>query len=214
MLHFLDLLYLPEIIRTKIISRHHDDSLAEHFGIEKTRELFTWKYSWPTLRADIDAYVKGCNICLTLKIVRDKPYRDLQSLPVPTYGWKDLSMDFVKKLPVSTNWKSETYDSILLIVDWLSKMVHYKPVKVTIDTPELAKVIINGVVRHHDLPDFIVSDWCSVFNSKFWSLLCYFLGIKQRLFTVFNPQIDPQTERQNSTMKPYLRAFINYKQND
>ena len=36
--------YVPEIIRTELISRHHDDPLAGHFGIEKTRELLFRKY--------------------------------------------------------------------------------------------------------------------------------------------------------------------------
>ena len=123
-------------------------------------------------------------------------------------------MDFVTGLPISTNWKGESYDSILVIVDWLTKMVHYEPVKVTIDAPALAEVIIDVVVRHHGLPDSIVSDRGSVFTSKFWSSLCYFLGIKRRLSTAFYPQTDGQTERQNSTMEAYLRAFVNYEQND
>ncbi len=33
------LLYVPEIVKTELISRHHDDPLAGHFGIDKTREL-------------------------------------------------------------------------------------------------------------------------------------------------------------------------------
>ena len=123
-------------------------------------------------------------------------------------------MDFVTSLPISTNWKGESYDSILVNVDWLTKMVHYEPVKVIIDAPGLAEVIINVVVCHHGLPDSIVSDRKSVFTSKFWSSLCYFLGIKQKLSTAFHPQTDGQTERQNSTMEAYLRAFINYEQND
>ena len=55
-------------------------------------------------------------------------------------------MDFVTRLPVSTDWKGESYDSILVIVDRLTKMVHYKPVKVTIDAPGLAEVILDVVV--------------------------------------------------------------------
>ena len=69
-------------------------------------------------------------------------------------------------------------------------MVHYKLVKVTINAPGLGKVILDVVVRHHNIPDFIVSDQGSVFTSKFWSSFCYFLGIKKRLFTAFYPQID------------------------
>ena len=40
----------------------------------------------------------------------------------------------------------------------LTKIVHYKLVKITIDTPGLAKVIIDIEVRHHGLPDFIITD--------------------------------------------------------
>ena len=109
--------FVPEAIRTKIISRHHDDPLAGHFGIDKTKDLIGRKYYWPSLRKDIEAYVKGCDICLGSKAVRHKPYGDLQSLPTPTHRWKDLSMDFVMGLPISTDWKGDSYDSILVIVD-------------------------------------------------------------------------------------------------
>ena len=76
---------MPEIVKTEIISRHHDYPLAGYFGIEKSQELVAQKYYWPTLRADIKAYVKGCDICLALKAVKHKLYGDLQSLPIPTH---------------------------------------------------------------------------------------------------------------------------------
>ena len=204
MLHYQGLPYVPEIIRTELISRHHDDPLAGHFGIVKTHELIARKYYWPTLCHDVEDYVKECNVCLTSKAVRHKLYGDLQFLPILTHHWKDLSMDFVTGLPVSTDWKGDSYDLILVIVDRLTKMVHYKPVKITIDTPGLAKVIIDVVVRHHGLPDLIVTDRGLLFTSKFWSSLYYFLGIKRKLSTAFHPQTDGQTERQNSTMEAYL----------
>ena len=78
----------------------------------------------------------------------------------------------------------------------------------------MAEVMIDVIVRHHGPPDSIMSDQGSVFTSKFWSSLCYFLGIKWRLSTAFHPQTDGQTERQNSTMEAYLWAFVNFEQND
>ena len=123
-------------------------------------------------------------------------------------------MDFVTGLPQSADWRDDSYDSILVIVNWLMKMVHYEPVQTTITAPALAEVILNIVVRHHGLPDSIVSDRGSVFTSKFWSSLCYFLSIKRRLSTAFHPQTDGQTERQNSTIKAYLRAFVNYEKDN
>ena len=93
-------------------------------------------------------------------------------------------------------------------------MLHYKPVKVTIDAPGLAKVIIDVVVRHHGLLDSIVTNWGLLFTSKFSSLLCYFLGIKRRLSIGFYPQTNSQTERQISIMKAYFWAFVNFEQNN
>ena len=121
---------------------------------------------------------------------------------------------FCHKFANFNGLKGDSCDSILVIVDWLTKMVHYKLVKIIIDAPGLAKVIIDVVVRHHNLLDLIIINRGSLFTSKFWSLLYYFLGITQKLSTAFHPQIDRQTKKQNSIMEAYLRAFVNFKQND
>ena len=94
------------------------------------------------------------------------------------------------------------------------KIIHYEPVKVTINILGFAEVIIYVVVRHHGLPNLIVTNRGSLFILKFWSLLCYFLYIKQKLSTAFYLRTDGQIERQNSTMKVYLRAFVNFEQNN
>ena len=123
-------------------------------------------------------------------------------------------MDFVTGLLISTNWKGDSYESIFIIIDWLTKMVHYKPVKITIDAQGLAEVIIDVVVWYHGLPDLIVTNKGSLFISKFWSSFCYFFGIKHWLSTAFYPQTNGQTKWQNSNIEAYLRAFINFEQND
>ena len=213
-LHHQGLLFVPGAIQTKLISRHYNDPLAGHYSIKKTYELLVQKYFLPSLQHDIDAYVKDCDVCFESKAMRHKPYGNLQSLLVPIYPWKDLSMDFVTGSPISTNWKGDSYDSILVIVDRLTKIVYYEPVKITINTPGLAEVIIAVVVRYHDLLNSIVTDTGSLFTLKFWSLLCYFLNSKRRLSNAFHLQTNGQTKRQNSTMEAYLQAFVNFKQND
>ena len=163
---------------------------------------------------DVDDYVKGCDICLASKIVQYKPYGNLQSLPVLTHYWKDLLRDFVTGLPILTDWEGNSYNSILVIVNWLTKLICYKLVKVIINVPGLAEVIIDVVVRYHDLPDPIVINRESLLTSKFWLLLYYFLGIKRKLSTVCYPQTDGQTKKQNSIVEAYFRTFVNFEQND
>ena len=82
-------------------------------------------------------------------------------------------------LPLSADWKGNSYDSIFVIVDRLTKMVHYEPVKVTINASGLAEVIIIVVVQHYGLSDSIISDREAIFISKFWFSLCYFFGVKR-----------------------------------
>ena len=74
------------INKTKeLISRHHNNLLARNFDINKTKELTSQKYYWPNLKKNVEAYVKDCNICLALKIVRYKPYNNLKILLLLTY---------------------------------------------------------------------------------------------------------------------------------
>lgn len=123
------------------------------------------------LRHNVETYVKSCNVYVAFKAVRYKPHNNLQLLSVTMHCWKDLFIDFIKELPIFTNYKGESFDSILVIVNRLTKIVYYQPFKVIINTLSLAKVVIEEVVRHYGLPDSIVNDCKSVFTSKFWTSL-------------------------------------------
>lgn len=59
------------------------------------------------------------------------------------YQYKDPFMDFITGLLVLTNWKDETHDSILVIVDKLRKLVHYKMVKLIINIPSFIVILID-----------------------------------------------------------------------
>ena len=109
--------YIPEIIHAKLISSHHDNPLVRQFGIDKTRELIGQKYYLPSLRKDVENYVKGCNVCLTSKTICHKLIGNLKSLLIPTHQWMDLSIDFVIGLLLFVGWKSDSYDLTLIIVN-------------------------------------------------------------------------------------------------
>ena len=123
-------------------------------------------------------------------------------------------MDFVTGLPKSKNWRKVEYDSILVIVDQLIKIVHYEPVLTTLDAEQLAEVLIETVIKYYILPDSIVTNQGSLFTSKFWSSFCYYLNVKCRLSTALHPQTDGQSKRQNSTIKGFLQAYCRFQQKD
>lgn len=76
-------------------------------------------------------------------------------------------MDFVIGLRVLNNWKDETYNFILVIIDSLMKMVYYELINVTFNAPKLNKVIFNVVVWYHGLPNLIAINRSLLFILKF-----------------------------------------------
>src|SRR4051812_45626715 len=63
--------------------------------------------------------------------------------------------------------------------------------------PETARLFLDNIVKHHSLPQSIVSDHDLCFTSRFWKLLMHLLGIKLMMSTAFHPQTNGQTERMN-----------------
>ena len=206
-------MYVPkkEGLRTKLLQMHHDDPLAGHFGRARTEELLRRNYHWVNMQEDITKYVKSCGICQTAQTPRHRPYGKLESLPIPSRPFAELSMDFITGLPQSI-WKGRIVDAILVIVDRFSKWCLFFPVSTTMDASELAELFHQEVELRYGPPNGIVSDRGSVFTSRFWSKLCYLSKVKLRYSTAFHPQTDGQTERMNQTLEHYLRCFIDAQQ--
>jgi transposase InsO family protein len=106
------------------------------------------------------------------------------------------------------------YDSILVIVDRLTKFGYIIPYKESSTAEDLAYIFLRIVASVYRVPIEIISDRDKLFTSKFWQTLIALLGIKRKLSTVFHLQIDNQTERLNQTIEQYLRYYINYQQDN
>ena len=206
-------LYVPgdEAVREELISRHHDDPLAGHFGSDKTSDLLLRKYYWTGCAKQAGEYVKTCDICQRTKAPRHKPYGELASLPVAKDPWKEITMDFITGLPPSKRG-GVVYDSIFVVVDRCTKMAKYIPTTVKCGSAELAEIFFSKIVLQYGIPRGIVSDRGPVFTSAFWSSVCFHCKIKRRLSTAFHPQTDGLTERQNQVLEHYLRTFADDEQ--
>ena len=66
----------------------------------------------------------------------------------------------------------------------------------------------------HGLPRGIITDRGSIITSDLWKETTKKLGIERRLSTAFHPQTDGETELTNSTLEQYLRAYVNYQQDN
>jgi hypothetical protein len=110
-------------LRTRLIREMHDQPSTGHQGEARTLEAIQRSYSWPGLRTDMERYLRNCHTCRRSKAPRDRQNGLLQPLPVLEQRWKDISMDFITGLPLST----EGFNTILTVIDRLSKERHYIP---------------------------------------------------------------------------------------
>jgi hypothetical protein len=155
------------------------------------------------MKIEIARYVTKCDTCRRVKAVHMKTARPLQ-LPIPTWKWEDISMDFVVGLPKT----SKEYDSIWVIVDRLTKTTHFLPVKVKYPVVTYAEIYIARIISLHGVPKTIVSDRGPQFVSKFWEELHKSLGTKLLHSLVYHPQTSGQTERVNQILEDMLRACV------
>ena len=93
-----------------------------------------------------------------------------------------------------------------MIVDRLTKVVHFLPVKTTYTRPQLAALYMERIVCLHGVPKKIMSDRGTQFTSHFWQTVHTSLGTKLNFSTVYHPQTNGQTERINQILEDMLRA--------
>jgi hypothetical protein len=90
------------------------------------------------MKIEIARYVARCDTCRKLKAIHLKSVGMLQPLPIPSWKWEGISMDFIVGLPKT----SRGFDSIWVIVDRLTKLAHFLPVKIEHSAMTFAKLYI------------------------------------------------------------------------
>ena len=108
-------------------------------------------------------------------------------------------MDFIEKLPMS-----DSSDTILVIIDHLTKQSIFIPTIDTITSPMLAKLFVLHVFPKHCVPSHITSDHGMEFISTFFCSLSKVLDMKLHFTSGYHPEGDGQTERTNQTLEQYL----------
>ncbi|KAJ1596274.1 hypothetical protein NDA14_002670 [Ustilago hordei] len=137
-----------------------------------------------------------------------------EPLATPDRPWGSISLDFIEGLPPLKKYDSKTYDSILVIVDRLTKFAILAPTHKTVTAKQTAVLLYGHMVRLFGYPDHMVSDRGRQFISGAWKAFAEQMGVKHSLSTAYHPQTDGQTERVNQVIEQYLRMYCNYEQND
>jgi transposase InsO family protein len=156
------------------------------------------------LKKEIVEYIARCMECQKVKAEHRHPAGLLQPLPIPEWKWDVVTMDFITGFPRT----SKQHDSIMVVVDKLTKAAHFIPLKTTHRAADVVDIFLKEVAHLHGIPKTIVSDRDPKFTSNFWRGL--FKGFRTNLnfSTAYHPESDGQTERVNRVIEDMLRMYV------
>ena len=125
-------------LRLLLVEEAHKGGLMGHFGRDKSYYMLRTYFFWPHMLRDVENFIKKCLECLKAKS-RVMPHGLYTPLPIPTFPWHDISMDFIVGLPRTRKGR----DSIFVVVDRFSKMAHFIPCHKTDDATNVATLFFS-----------------------------------------------------------------------
>ena len=190
----------------QIIQLFHDTPLGGHSGVKVTKKKLSSLFYWKGVSRNIRNYIRSCDTCQRNKADLGAPAGLLQPLPIPGAIWVDVSIDFIEGLP-----KSRGKDTILVVVDRLSKYAHFLALAHPFTAAVVAQLYFEHIFKLHGLPKTIVSDRDKIFLSSFWQELFTLQQVDLHMSTAYHPQSDGQTEVVNRCLEGYLRCMTGEK---
>jgi hypothetical protein len=171
---FKDRLCVPNVqsIRELILNEAHETAYSIHPRSEKMYQDLKKKFWWYGMKRENTEHVAICDSYQRIKAEHQKPAWLLQSLQIPQWKWDQIGMDFIVGLPRTR----AGCDSIWVVVDRLTKLAHFIPVKTSYNNAVLAELYMSRIVCLHGVPKKTVSDRGTQFTSHFWQQLHEALG--------------------------------------
>ena len=151
-------------LRKQILDEAHLSKFSIHPGSTKMYQDLRQNFWWTRMKREIAKYVSECDTCQRVKASHLRVAGLLQPLPIPSWKWEDISMDFIVGLPNT----SQRHDSIWVIVDRLTKTAHFIPVHTTYTAKKYAEIYLDRIVCLHGVPKTIISDRGTQFVARFW----------------------------------------------
>ncbi len=173
----------------------HNNRANKHLEVKRTEDLIQRRHNISDLKDQIIKYIIKCNSCHRNKIQRNKKYDRVTQLNTLNASWESITMNFITKLLTSKNlaWGVK-FNSILTIVDRLTKYTMFISFKKTTTASVLMYTILQELINNHELSKEFITDRNKLFTSKFWETLTAELKINHKMSTAYHSQTNGQSK--------------------
>jgi hypothetical protein len=134
-------------LRNLVLKEMHNVPYARHPGYQNTIAAVRSQFFWHGMKKDVTDYIFRCMECHRVKVDHRHPTSFLQPLPILEKKWEVVIIDFITKLPR----KTRKHDSIIVVVDKLTKDAHFVPLKMTHTIANIAEIYMRETDRLHGI---------------------------------------------------------------
>jgi hypothetical protein len=199
-------IYVPnsQELKSLILKYMNNVPYARHPSYHNTIKFVKSQHYWPGMKIEVVDFIAKCLEFQKVKAKQRHPVGLRQPLPIPMWKWEVVTMDFITKLPKTT----KQHDSIMVVVDKLTKGAHFIPVKLTHKETNIVDIYMREIARLHGIPKKIVSNKDSKFTSKFWKGLFNGFATNLKFSTTYHLESDGKTKRVNQVIEDMLRMYV------
>ena len=156
------------------------------------------------MKREIANFVARCSNSQQVKVDQQGLGGLPRDIDISNWKWEDVNMDFVVGLPQTRR----LHESIWIIMDRLTKLSGFLPIKVSYSAEEYARLYVKEIIKFHGGPLSIISDREAPFTLNFWRSYQNGLDTQVKHSTAFHPQTYGQADRTIQTLEDMLRACV------
>ena len=191
--------WVPQHLVNDTIAQYHGKPLAGHWATNRTLQLLSRQFYWPTMARDVAQFIKACASCQLADA--GKPRAHLQPWPAPDGPFQRIHIDLYG--PLLTNGFKK---HVLVMTDAFSKWVEVMAIE-NKAAPTVATALFHRWVCRYGCPVQIVSDGGKEFANQILDKLLQLMQTVKTVNSPYRPEANGQVERFNRDMGNYLRRM-------
>lgn len=183
--------FIPKTMRQLVFNAFHNQS---HPGIAASVKILTDNVIWPSIKKDVRIMARNCVSCQKAKVTKHTK-SPLGNFNLVSQRFNNVHLDIIGPLPISENNRY-----CVTLIDRYTRWPEAIPVP-DITACTVASAIYLHWIARFGIPESIVTDRGSQFESELFTELSNLLGFERKRTTSYNPKCNGYIERWHRTLK-------------